>query len=304
MARVQRLLLTLATLALVTQSASAAQLDRPVLASYVQGQAKIVVIVQAGASGAPAGFELQWMKFTDFLANGGQFHTVANAAQSEAVFNGVPTLNTWDGALTSFQLAGSSLAAVEVGDLFDETGVATNVPARDELAKETPYIFRARAAATATDDASDWSNVFIVESTINRNCTFTQGYWKNHPEDWPVTSLQLGNVVYTDTELLQILNQPAQGNGLVILAHQLIATLLNEAQGADTSAVSGDIANAHALIGNLVIPPIGNGYLDPSDTSSTTQALDDYNNGITGPGHCGPTGTEPMPWAQVKAAYR
>lgn len=32
------------------------------------------------------------------------------------------------------------------------------------------------------------------------------GYWKNHPEAWPVSSLKLGTVSYTKTQLLQILN--------------------------------------------------------------------------------------------------
>lgn len=305
MARLQRLFFSVAVLPFVAGVASAAQLDRPTLASYVQGHAKIVVIVQAGSSGAPAGFELQWLKFSDFLANGGQFHVVGSSAvQSEAAFDGVPTLNTWDGALTSFQLAGSSLAAVEIGDLYDETGVVTNAGARAELDKETPYIFRARAIADGVNDASDWSNVFIIESAINANCTYTQGYWKNHEEAWPVNSLMLGSVVYTQAELLAILGQPAQGNGLLILAHQLIAAELNVAAGADPSAIAAALAAAHALIGGLVIPPIGGGTLPANATSGVAQILDDYNNGIIGPGHCGPTSTQTSPWSRVKAAYR
>jgi hypothetical protein len=304
MTKLHRLLVSAALLALLPYAATAAQLDRPTLASYVQGHAKIVVVVQAGASGAPAGFELQWMQFSDFLANGGQFHSVANAAQSEASFTGVPTLNTWDGELTSFQLAGSALAAVEVGDLFDETGIVANNASVAELKTATPYIFRARAIADGVDDASDWSNVFIVESALNVNCTYTQGYWKNHEEAWPVLSLQLGNVVYNQAQLLSILGQPAQGNGLVILAHQLIAAMLNVAQGADPSAINAALATAHALIGNLVVPPIGAGHLPPNTVSATSQTLDDYNNGVIGPGHCGSVSNVPTPWSQIKASYR
>jgi len=53
-----------------------------------------------------------------------------------------------------------------------------------------------------------------------------------------------------------------------------------------------------------VVPPIGGGYLNPSDTSGLTQTLDDYNNGVTGPGHCGTVPTQPSTWGQVKALYR
>src|SRR3989344_377587 len=63
--------------------------------------------------------------------------------------------------------------------------------------------------------------------TPAQNCTLTQGYWKNHPDSWPVSSLILGTTVYTKAQLLTIFGQPVAGNGLVSLAHQLIAAKLN-----------------------------------------------------------------------------
>ena len=70
-----------------------------------------------------------------------------------------------------------------------------------------------------------------------------------------MTELQLGNVTYTQEQLLDILHQPVRGNGLLILAHQLIAAKLNIAAGADPSCIQETIAEADALIGDLVIPP-------------------------------------------------
>jgi hypothetical protein len=110
-------------------------------------------------------------------------------------------------------------------------------------------------------------------------CVRGQGYWKNHPEAWPVTELQLGNVTYTQEQLLDILHEPVRGNGLLILAHQLIATLLNIANGADPTCIQQTIDKANALIGDLVIPPVGDGYLSPSDVSALAGMLDDYNSG-------------------------
>jgi cysteine-rich repeat protein len=121
--------------------------------------------------------------------------------------------------------------------------------------------------------------------TEQGDCTLTQGYWKNHESAWPVSSLALGNVTYTKAEALSILGQSVSGNGLVSLAHQLIAAKLNVASGASNTVVS-EIAQADALIGNLEVPPVGMGYLAPSATSGLAQALDDYNTGKTGPGHC------------------
>jgi hypothetical protein len=111
-------------------------------------------------------------------------------------------------------------------------------------------------------------------------CVFGQGYWKNHPEAWPVMTLQLGNVMYTQQQLLDILHQPVRGNGLLILAHQLIAALLNIANGSDSSCIQQTIDEANALIGDLVIPPEGSGYLAPRDVSALAGTLDQYNEGF------------------------
>jgi hypothetical protein len=284
--------------------ASAATMSTPTMATTVQGQAKVVALVVAGSTGAPAGFTIQWMRFSEFLANGGQWYADVDPNLAAASFEGTPTLNTWGGLLTTFELAPGAVAGVEIGDLYDETGVTSNARAVEELRIDTAYIFRCFANGSGATTRSAWSNNFIVDTTQNMNCTYTQGYWKNHEEEWPVASLMLGSVSYTQTELLAILDQPAAGNGLLILAHQLIATLLNVANGADDTDVVAAVNNAHAAIGALVIPPIGAGYIPPATASPIAQILDDYNNGIIGPGHCGSTSVEPSSWSNVKAAYR
>jgi len=73
---------------------------------------------------------------------------------------------------------------------------------------------------------------------VGSPCTYTQGYWRTRPNAWPVTSLALGAVTYQAAQLTAILDNPAQGNGLVILAHQLIAAKLNIANGADPTDVA------------------------------------------------------------------
>jgi hypothetical protein len=70
------------------------------------------------------------------------------------------------------------------------------------------------------------------------------------------------------------------------LAHQLIAAKLNVANGADDTAVAAGIAAADALIGGLVVPPVGSGSLASSATSALTETLTSYNEGLIGPGHC------------------
>ena len=91
-----------------------------------------------------------------------------------------------------------------------------------------------------------------------------------------MNQLQLGNRTYNRQELQSILQQAVRGDALVQLAHQEIAAKLNIANGADGSCVEQTLAAADASIGNLVIPPVGNGFLRPSAYAGT---LTRYNGG-------------------------
>jgi hypothetical protein len=137
----------------------------------------------------------------------------------------------------------------------------------------------ATPTATATATATPTATPTPTPTGTPVGCVFGQGYWKNHPEAWPVTELQLGNVSYDQQQLLDILHQPVRGNGLVSLAHHLIAAKLNIANGADPSCIQQTIADADALIGDLVVPPVGDGYLAPRDVEALKDMLEDYNEG-------------------------
>jgi len=126
---------------------------------------------------------------------------------------------------------------------------------------------------------------FEVQATV---CPQGQGFWKNHPNAWPVSSLMLGSQTYTKTELLAILQTPIKGDASLILAHQLIAAKLNIAN-ANGTPVASTTADADSLLSGF------NGKLPyhVKPSTSTGQAmvndanvLDSYNNGVMTPG-CG-----------------
>ena len=87
---------------------------------------------------------------------------------------------------------------------------------------------------------------------------------------------------------MAILRTPGSSNGLVALAHQLIAAKLSIAVGADGSAVTATIAAADLLTGGLAVPPLGEGYLDSGVTTAYTATLASFNEGAIGPGACIP----------------
>jgi hypothetical protein len=269
-----------------------------------------VLDVTAGASGAPNGFTMYWMTQTDYDDYGDVWpSTISYPTLHWANFTDAPTLNTGDGAYTTFKLAPFQTIRIEIGDLADESGLSTNSPEELDYGPTwgTDYEVCAYAIGGAQGTRSTFSLNAAGATTLVQNCTFTIGYWKNNtgPGAWPVTSLTLGTVVYNQAQLISILNQPTGGNGLVSLAHQLIPAKLNIYNGAvPTPLVSATIAAADAQIGALVIPPVGGGSLTPGSTAAKTQILDDFNNGITGPGHCNDTPTKHSTWGSVKSLYR
>jgi hypothetical protein len=242
----------------------------PALSFSNETQTTIDVTVTAGTPyGAPYGFSLQWMTLSDYLAHG--FSSTLPFG-CEASFAG-------EASGSRYALAAGASVKVTVGDFTVDNGFSTIC--QGPLICGTTYVFRVFAHGGALFNRSPFSAI-VQDSTLpcaTGSCTLTQGYWKNHPDAWPITSLTVGGVLYNETQLLAILNQPVGGNGLISLEHQLVAAKLSIAAGAvPTPQIAADILAADALINGLVPPPLGNGFLNPNDTQTLNDELDAWLN--------------------------
>ncbi len=134
-----------------------------------------------------------------------------------------------------------------------------------------------------------WAVPVIVALTIPQDAyasvspcnPYSEGYWKNHPNSWPVNTLTVGGRSYSINELIKILEtHPKKGDATYILAHQLIAAKLNVAIGCPPPIVNGTnlIEKADELLREY---PLGSRPSKNVKTAMTTLAekLDDYNNG-------------------------
>jgi hypothetical protein len=79
------------------------------------------------------------------------------------------------------------------------------------------------------------------------SCPHGSGFWKTHPADWPVLSLDLGADNLDQAALLDILKTPVRGDATRILARPLIAAKLNMAAGAGDD-IAEVIADADAYL--------------------------------------------------------
>jgi hypothetical protein len=145
---------------------------------------------------------------------------------------------------------------------------------------------------TATDVAGNTSTcTFEVTVNICGKCPLGQGYWKNHPTDWPVNSLILGSRTYSEPQLLAVLTTPIgagnRADASLILDDQLVAAKLNIANGSNPSLVADAVAAADALIGSRaipIIPKITPNTAEGAQMVSLASTLEQFNSGVLSTG--------------------
>lgn len=259
-------------------------LDAPTIQCGTATGASIEITVTAGSNGAPAGFSVQWMTKAEYDLVGWSSEASTYCGAS---FSGVP-------GCSNYNLAAGESATVKIGDLFDECGVSGGC---GDLVCGTEYVFRAFAHNDPQGLNKSGFSSTITCSTLpcgSEGCTLTQGFWKTHgpegcvtgnnanawPEEVMTNGLQIGNITYTPAQLCTILNTPPAGGTNYSLAHQLIAALLNQANGA---SVPAEVQNCINIARDyFTTHTVG----DKNDGTENTDCLTNYNEGATGPGHC------------------
>lgn len=195
------------------------KVSTPTICCFGSTPTSITIKFCAGATGAPAGFSLQWMKLSDFIANGYTWCAGSDPRLCKASFSGYASGSR-------YMLGSRQCVTVDVGSLLMDSGTSTTCDGPLEC--DTKYVFRAFANATSRLKRSDFS-CKIRCCTLpcepppppDGGCTFTQGYWKTHgpvptgnnTNVWPVTSLTLGTVNYTDLQLQSILDARSRATG-------------------------------------------------------------------------------------------
>lgn len=120
--------------------------------------------------------------------------------------------------------------------------------------------------------------------------TGSPGYWKNHPEAWPVEEIVIGGVTYGIEAAIAIMDMPVKGDKSITMFTSLVAAKLNViaiAEGGSKCGVSyclspGCIDEADQW---LVTFQVGSGQKaneEPwqhSHGEALYECMDDFNNG-------------------------
>jgi hypothetical protein len=129
----------------------------------------------------------------------------------------------------------------------------------------------------------------------SEQCVRTPGYWKNHPQAWPVEEIEIGGVVYSKAKALFLMRINGHKNKIFIMFRALVATKLNLIVGSDPSCIEETVAAAETWmennVGLVVWWQAGKftkwGKKSPwREGEPLADTLDDYNNGLLCAPHC------------------
>jgi hypothetical protein len=183
----------------------------------------------------------------------------------------------------SFEIPGTGVIDVTFGDSWDVLPCgATIVTGEIHLTTD----------AVPPEGTTYPSYDFIYESpTLDCPCdqespgTGTPGYWKNHPEAWPVETIEIGCEVYSKAEAIALMLEADGGDKLRTIFRSLVAAKLNVLIGNDDSCVADTIEAAEVWM--CTYGPIGQKVVTASGKKSPWRTgeplyttLDAYNNGL------------------------
>ena len=161
------------------------------------------------------------------------------------------------------------------------------------------------ASFVTTDSGATGSDDWTVDVNVPcGGCTLTPGYWKTHsfygPAPYDDAWLSLGDADGDGIEEGQdetfflsgqtyyevLWTNPVGGNAYYILAHAYIAAELNLVNGASSTAEVDAAMTWAETFFNTYKPTDKLTRTDRNEAIAKAAILDNYNNGLIGPGHC------------------
>ena len=138
--------------------------------------------------------------------------------------------------------------------------------------------FSVAAGVLANGSATDFG---LAPTAAQNPGTGTPGYWKNHPNAWPVQSITVGGVSYTKAQAIAWLGMVGTDKTTTMFS-SLVPAMLNVLIGNDGSCVNSTITAANAWMATY--GPVGSNVAASSYAWSVGEPLhkqmDSYNNGL------------------------
>jgi hypothetical protein len=182
-----------------------------------------------------------------------------------------------DGTYSIFVPSGSTTVSVLI-----PTGTQTSPPNTGDDAFDSDGLPDGGGYSVATGLPGDGraTDFGFHTSVVQSPGTGTPGYWKNHPEAWPVSSIVVGGQTYTKAQAIAWLGKVGKDKSTTMFS-SLVPAMLNILIGNDGSCVNGTIAAANTW---MAAHPVGSNIAGGSAAWAAGEPLhitmDNYNNGL------------------------
>ncbi len=153
-----------------------------------------------------------------------------SAFQGENIKYTITVNNTADEHLLDVVVEDQMLGFSWQGDLnageFNVFNLTFTVPCNAEGNLTNTVVTWAQLNETTIYGEASWTT-----EILHRYFPHSKGYWKNHPEAWPVDEIEIGDINYTKQEALDILMGANAKDATRMLSAQLITAKLNRLSG-------------------------------------------------------------------------
>jgi hypothetical protein len=110
--------------------------------------------------------------------------------------------------------------------------------------------------------------------------TGTPGYWQNHPDAWPVESIEIGGVCYSKAEAIELISAPVKADKRLTMFPALVAAKLNVLIGAESGCIEETICKADQWMADYGSNPVKASSGAWCIGNPLYCELDAYNNGL------------------------
>jgi hypothetical protein len=176
---------------------------------------------------------------------------------------------------------------LSIQDLSTITPSPSNTPSPSATRTKAAFTSAAMLIDTPTPAASATRTeaIFTQKSTFTPNCTFTIHFWRVYTEVWRIEIFDLDSRSYSKEQAIAILNIEDPNLVTTRLLQQYITALLNTMKGADPSGIERTIERVRDWL--ILHPPeIRLTQTENLEGERLADELQDYNDGVTGPGRC------------------
>jgi hypothetical protein len=156
------------------------------------------------------------------------------------------------------------------------TGTSPSPPGPDNIGTSNGAGFSVASVPLGSNAA----NFGFVPTAAAQPGTGTPGYWKNHPEAWPVNSITVGGITYSEAQAISWLGKTGKDKTITMF-QSLISAMLSVKIGNDFSCISTAISYGNMWLSNN---PLGSNVAGGSAAwalgNPIQSTLDAYDNGL------------------------